>query len=91
MKAHEWIDRVKEHCGIASDYGAAKRLNITRSAVSMYRSRGSTLDEETSIKVADALGVAPASVILDQMAERVKTPEVRTTLLAEAKRLCILC
>lgn len=91
MKAYEWIDRMKAERGIESDYGAAKRLGITKQAISMYRSRASTLDESTSIKVAEALGVAPASVILDQMAERVKTPEVRATLLAEARRLCILC
>lgn len=91
MKAIEWIEQMKKALHLPSDYAAAKRLGINKSTISIYRSRGSTLDEETSIKVAEALGVAPASVILDQMAERVKTPEVRATLLAEARRLCILC
>lgn len=91
MKAAEWIDRVKKKLGIESDYAAAKALGISRNAISTYRAKGSTLDEAASLSVASALGIAPAGVILDQIAERVKAPEVRTTLLAEARRLCILC
>lgn len=91
MKAHEWIDRVKTERNLPSDYAAAKLLNLTRQAISQYRAKGSTLDESASISVAAALSIAPAGVILDQIAERVKTPEVRTALLAEARRLCILC
>ncbi|MBS1771206.1 MAG: hypothetical protein JSS77_16270 [Acidobacteria bacterium] len=91
MKAFEWIDRVKSECGLPSDYAAAKRLGISKQAISTYRAKGSTLDEDASIVVATTLGMPPAGVILDQAAERVKSPEVRATLLAEAKRLCILC
>lgn len=91
MKAFEWIDRVKNARGIESDYAAAKALGISKQAISTYRSRGSTLDENASITVARLLGITPAGVILDQAAERVKSPEARTALLAEAERLCILC
>lgn len=91
MHAHEWLDRYKDACEIPSDYAAAKRLGITKQAVSAYRKKGTYLDETVSIKIAEALSVTPASVILDQMAERVKSPEIRATLLAEARRLCILC
>lgn len=91
MKAFEWIDRVKKHCGIDSDYAAAKLLGIGKQTISTYRAKGSTLDEHASISVAHVLGISPAGVVLDQAAERTKTPEVRATLLAEARRLCILC
>lgn len=91
MKAHEWIDRVKSERQIPSDYAAAKVLGISKQAVSTYRKKHSTLDESASILVANALGIPAASVILDQMAERVKSPEVRSTLLATARQLCILC
>jgi hypothetical protein len=91
MKAVEWIDRVKSINGIASDYGVAKALGLSRQTVSGYRSRMSTLDEDASIRVAQALGERPEAVILDQAAERVKSPEARAALLDAAKRLCILC
>ena len=91
MKAFEWVDRVKTTLGIESDYAAAKALGVTKSTISLYRSRGSTLDEETSISVASLLGIPAAGVVLDQAAERVKTPEIRAALLAEAERVCILC
>lgn len=90
MKASEWIDRVKTRAGIASDYGAAKRLGLSRSAVSKYRNKQTTLDEDASIKVAQALGARPEAVILDQAAERVKSPEARAALLKAAERLYIM-
>ena len=91
MKAFEWVDRVKTARGIESDYAAAKLIGVTKSAVSLYRSRGSTLDEDTSISVANILGLPPHGVWMDQQAERTKTPEIRAALLAEAERVCILC
>ncbi|WP_312302216.1 hypothetical protein [Diaphorobacter nitroreducens] len=91
MKAFEWIDRVKNARGIESDYAAAKALGVTKQAISTYRAKGSTLDENAAISVAKLLGIPPAGVVLDQAAERTKSPEVRATLLAEANRLCILC
>lgn len=87
MKASEWIDRAKAAKGWESDYRAAKELGITRAAVSNYRARESTLDESTAIKVAMAIGVAPASVFLDQVAERTKSEPLRSTI----AQLCILC
>lgn len=90
MKAADWIDRVKSINGIASDYGVAKALGLSRTTVSGYRSRLSTLDEDASIKVAQAIGARPEAVILDQAAERVKSPEARAALLKAAERLYIM-
>lgn len=91
MKAAEWIDRVKTANGWDSDYKAAQALGLSRTTISMLRSKQSTFDEDTALKVAGALGERPEAIILDQAAERVKSPEVRAALLAAAKRLCILC
>lgn len=91
MKAFEWIDRVKSERGIASDYAAAKLLGISKQAISTYRAKGSTLDEDASILIAKELGISPAGVVLDQAAERTKNTEIRSTLLKEARRICILC
>lgn len=80
MKAAEWIDRVKSARGWDSDYRVAKELGITRSAISKYRAHPVTIDEETAIKVAQALGVDAAGIIIDQVAERSKSPEVSAAL-----------
>lgn len=91
MKAAEWIDRVKLARGWDSDYRVAKEIGVGRATVSKYRTRESTLDEDTAIRVAGALGERPEAVLLDQYAERTKNPEVRSALTEAAKRLCILC
>lgn len=92
MKAIEWIDRVKNYTGLTSDYAVAQALGINRSTVSKYRHETTpTLDEESAIKVAEALGERPEAVLLDQYAERTKSPQARTALFDAARRLCILC
>lgn len=91
MKAGIWIDRVKTAKGLPSDYAAAKMLGLSRATISKYRSTTPTLDEDTAMKVALVLGVDPAGIIVDQLAERTKSPEVRTALLRVASQLCILC
>lgn len=91
MKAEQWIDRVKAVKGIDSDYGVAKLLNLSRQAISKYRSVNPTMNEETSIKVAEALGLQPAQVLLDQIAEATKDKALQTTLFNVSRRLSILC
>ena len=91
MKASQWIDRVKVAKNLTSDYSAAKVLGLSQSSVITMRARKSTMDDDTAAKVAEALGMNPAGVILDQAAERVKSEIVRSTLSREAERLCILC
>ena len=91
MKAAQWIDQVKARKGWESDYRVAKELGLGRQTVSTYRSRDSTLDEDTAIKVAAALGINPAGIIVDQVGERSKNEQVRSALLDAARHLCILC
>lgn len=90
MKAAEWIDRVKAARGWESDYRAAKEMGLSRNTISNYRTKTPTLDEETALKVAHAIGIPVASIIIDQAAERSKNPEVRAALKEEAARLYIM-
>jgi transcriptional regulator with XRE-family HTH domain len=91
MKASEWIDRVKSAKGLPSDYAVAKLLNVHRNTISNYRQHTPTLDEEMAVKVANALGINPAGVLIDQVAERTKDAITRSTLSRVAGELCILC
>ena len=91
MKAAQWLDQAKKVKGWESDYRAAKELGLSRSTVSVYRSKAdATLDEDTAVKLANVLGINAAGIIIDQVAERSKNPEVRAALSAEAARLYIM-
>ena len=92
MKAADWIDRLKASQGIESDYRVAQVLEVSKQTVSTYRAKpDATMDEQTSIRVAKLLGVNPAGLVLDQVAERTQSPELRSTLSALAGQLCALC
>jgi transcriptional regulator with XRE-family HTH domain len=80
MKAAQWIDLVKNYRQWGSDYRTAKELGLSRNTISMYRSRTPTMDEETAVVIADALEIDPATVVLDQVAERSKSEAVREAL-----------
>ena len=63
MNAAHWIDKVKTAKGWGSDYRVAKELGLSPNTISTYRGgRSQTMDEVTSIKVAEALGIDPAGV-----------------------------
>lgn len=92
MKAADWIDRVKAVKGWETDYRAAKELGFHRNTIGNFRAgRAQTMDEDTALRVAQALGVDPAAVIIDQVAERSKTPAISAALHKVANQLCILC
>lgn len=91
MKASAWIDRAKAAKGWESDYRAAKELGITRGAMSQIRiGQSATLGEDTALKVAEALGIDPAGIVIDQLAERSKSPTVRASLRKLAEPLYIM-
>jgi transcriptional regulator with XRE-family HTH domain len=87
MKAAEWIDRLKAEKGWESDYRVAKELKVGRATVSKYRNAGSTFDDETACRVADALQVEPELVIIDQVAERTKSERAGVALAGLLKRM----
>lgn len=88
MKASEWIDQLKVARGWESDYRAAKELGVSRNTISNYRSKpDATMDEDTSIRVAQALGAQPELILVDQVIERSKNDEARSALQRALKRL----
>ncbi|MBU3022865.1 XRE family transcriptional regulator [Aestuariibacter sp. A3R04] len=57
------IDTLKAAYNLPSDYAVAKKLGITRSAVSRYRSSGATLDDWLAIEVAELLERDPLQTL----------------------------
>ena len=92
MKAADWIDRVKKVKGWESDYRVAKELGLSRQMVSKYRGPTLTFDNTAAVKVAQALSINPAAVVIDQEAERerAKFPDLSTALQKVAATLYIM-
>jgi plasmid maintenance system antidote protein VapI len=71
MLANEWIDRVKQHLGLESDYQVSKKLEVTRQYISQLRSgKYRSLSTKTAIRVAHVLEIDPMIVIEDQLEQR---------------------
>ena len=87
MKAAEWIDRVKTAHGWDSDYRVAKELGLSRSTVSKYRTHPTTMDDDSAVKVAEALGEKPEIVLLDQTMERSQSVAAKSALAGLLNRL----
>lgn len=77
MTTIEYLDAVKKATGIASDYGIAKRLGFSLSALSSYRTGRRFFDDDAALTVAQVLNINPLLVIASVNAERAKTPELR--------------
>lgn len=73
----EIIDALKTHLSIDSDYGIAKKLGITRGAVSNYRAKRSFLDENTALRAAELLEISPSFVLAVAQSERAKCTKAR--------------
>ncbi|WP_186078716.1 hypothetical protein [Burkholderia gladioli] len=65
----QWLDAIKEHQSLPSDYAVAKVLGVTRAAVSRYRNGLSVFDEKTAIRAAELVGAEPFEVIASVNAE----------------------
>src|SRR4051812_18959415 len=87
MKASEWIDQVKRARGWESDYRVAKELELGRATISKYRTKATTLDDDSALKVAAALDVEPVIILLDQVAERTRSEPARDAITKALKRL----
>lgn len=88
MKAADWIDRLKEAKGWDSDYRVAKELPLAPSTLSRYRNKPeSTMDDDTAVKVADALRLDAEIVVLDQVTERTRSGPARAALSGLLRRI----
>ena len=90
MTTIEYIDALRAHLGLSSDYQLARELRVTRSAVSKYRTGQTTADESTALRIAELLNIDPARVLADVAAERARTPEARTVWRRIANSLAVV-
>ena len=68
----QYLDAYKAKLHLASDYAAAKALGITRAAVSKYRNGHGGFDDETAVRLAEALEINPLEVIAAANGERAR-------------------
>lgn len=87
MRTLDFIDAVKRHREISSDYACAQVLGITRSQLSRYRNGRDYFGDETAVKVADMLGMDAGYVMACIHAERASNPEIRVRWEGVAARL----
>jgi predicted transcriptional regulator len=67
---HTLIERLRAHWGGATNYGLAKRLGITKSAVTRYARHGGGMSLDIGLRVADELKLNRTYVLACLMAER---------------------
>lgn len=70
MKTVEFLDAVKAAYGLTSDYQLAKKLAVTHSSISHYRSGRNFMDDSLAVKVAYLLDLDPLSVLAFAHIER---------------------
>ena len=71
---NDYLNAVKAKTGAPSDYALAKKLELTRSAISKYRNLNTGFDNLTALKVASILEIDPMIVISSVSLEKAKTP-----------------
>jgi hypothetical protein len=70
MHAYEWIQALKRHRNLPSDYAAAKVIGIRQATISNYARAPSSMSPEICAAVADELNIPRAVVILDNAIQR---------------------
>jgi hypothetical protein len=87
MRTLDFIDAVKRHREISSDYACAQALGLTRAQLSRYRNGRDFFGDETAVKVADMLGLDAGYVMACIHAERASNPEIKVRWEGVAARL----
>lgn len=70
LRTVELLERVKAAYGLPSDYALAKKLGLTRSAISHYKCKGTTLDDRMALEIAELLELNPMLVMASMHIER---------------------
>lgn len=87
MDTIAYLDAVKTRHSIASDYKLAKKLDISLSLMSKYRTGRATLGDDKCLLVANLLEMSPSAVLIDVFAERTKCEKAAKFLRKTAKQL----
>jgi len=74
MKTTDWLDQVKTRFDLTSDYQLAKKLGITRAAVSRYRNGKDLIGNPVAITIANLLEIPPEVMVVASQAERARQP-----------------
>lgn len=77
MKTPDYLDKLKEHLKLPSDYALAAHLGVTRGYVSKLRTGREPMSHELAMHCADTLGIHRAIVLLDLEKERAKDDSMR--------------
>lgn len=77
LRTVDILDAIKARLNLPSDYALAKQMGITHSAITIYRKKHTTMSDETALKAAKLLKIAPFYFMALANAERTKSPEVR--------------
>lgn len=75
MKTSAYLDELRRRLELPSDYALAKRLGVSKTAVSHYRSNRHTFEDRMALKVARLLDQEPLAVLADMAAQRAKEPD----------------
>lgn len=76
MKTTEYCAALKRRWKISSDYELAKRLGVSKQAISNYVNGQRAFDVTTAARVAEILELEPLRVIADMELERGSSPEL---------------
>ena len=80
MNCKHLLNITKSRLGVTSDYALAKKLDLTRAAISHYQNERSLFDTTTCVKVAHAIGVDPLTIIALVELERAEKQGKQSTL-----------
>lgn len=69
-KSMQLVDMLKQKYGFSSDNSVAKKLGVSRSAVSRYRSGSGSIDDKLAVEIAEMLTLDPFEVIASMRCER---------------------
>lgn len=70
MNTNQYLDAIKAHHALGSDYSLAKVLRVPTQTVSNWRTGARNPDALLCFRIADALGINPAQVVADVECER---------------------
>lgn len=83
----DYLDEIKEKCGLPSDYAVAIKLGLTRFAISHHRHCKNAFDNHTCLIVANTLEIPLQDVIKDMEIQREKDEKKKADWLSFESRL----
>ncbi len=77
MRTTDYLDELKRHAALSSDYQLAKVLGLATSNITMYRKERRVMDDYVAAKIAQLLERDPLELIAVANAERARTDDER--------------